>query len=345
MRTRSRLTPTLLALVGGALAACSAPDRAIGTADAVAAPVASIAPPPAGVATGVAIESAPLGRPGMTAWDAWTTRVGRRPVYVMWFTDWSASFQGYTVTNAYSRGATPVITWEMKSRSTPIPYADVLAGRWNKYIDGWAAAAAKDGRPVLLRFGHEMNGDWYGWSGARNGRSEAAAQQFVSVWKYVRGRFARAGATNVAWVWCVNHQSVPDEAWNAPENYYPGDDQVEWTCADGYNWGTSQTTARDGWTSQWQTFDQVFGSVYARVTAKAPDKPFMIGEFASSEEGGSKPAWIHDAAARMPAAYPKLRAFVWFNYDKETDWRVESSTASLDAFRTGFVANGYYVWR
>ena len=50
---------------------------------------------------------------------------------------------------------------------------------------------------MLLRFGHEMNGDWYGWGGARNGASLAAASQFVATWRYVRDRFTRAGATNV----------------------------------------------------------------------------------------------------------------------------------------------------
>jgi beta-mannanase len=264
----------------------------------------------------------------------------------MWFTDWSAKFQGFAVANAYSRGATPVITWEMKNRQAQISYADVLAGKWDAYIDGWAAAARADGRPLFLRFGHEMNGDWYGWSGARNGATAAAAQQFVAVWRHVHGRFARAGAANVTWVWCANHQSVPDAAWNAPEQYYPGDAYVDWTCADGYNWGTSQTVATSGWDSRWQTFDQVFGPAYQRITAAAPTKPFMIGEFASSEAGGDKAAWIADAAARLASAdYARVRAFVWFNYDKETDWRVESSPAALAAFKSAFVAGPRFAWR
>ena len=330
-----------LAAVTAAAAAC-APDRV--TAPDADAPSLAIAPP-AGIATGVSIDGAPLGRTGMGAWDAWTTQVGRRPLYVMWYADWSTSFQGFALTNAYGRGATPIVTWEMKNRRTPIPYADVLAGRWNKYIDAYAAAARQDGRPLFLRFGHEMNGDWYGWSGARNGASAAAAQQFVQTWVYVRGRFAKAGATNVTWVWCPNHESVPDAPWNAPANYYPGDAQVDWICVDGYNWGTSQTQATGGWDSRWQTFDEVFAPAYARLAAIAPTKPLMIGEFASTETGGSKAAWIADAAARMRSgAYPQLRAFVWFDYDKETDWRVASSAGSLGAFRQAFTSDSRFVW-
>jgi len=308
-------------------------------------PSLAIAPPTTGVATGVFIDGAPLGKPGLSAWDAWSTQAGKRPLYVMWYTDWSSTFQGYAVKDAYGRGSVPVITWEMKNRRSDISYADVLGGKWNKYIDTWAAAAKADGRQFFLRFGHEMNGDWYGWGGARNGASPAAAQQFVATWRFVRDRFARAGATNVTWVWCVNVESVPNAAWNALENYYPGDAYVDWTCADGYNWGTSQTVANAGWTSRWQTFDEVFGPTYQRVTALAPTKPFMIGEFASSESGGSKSAWINDAASRMQSAYPQLRAFIWFNMNKETDWRVESSAASLASFRSVFGGNPYFIWR
>lgn len=339
--------PVLVVVALATLGACAAPDRALAPRaprQPGDLPAHAIAPVPSGIATGVAIESAPLGKPGMTAWDAWTTRVGKRPLYVMWFADWSSGFQGYAVTNAYSRGATPIVTWEMKNRQQDIPYADVLSGRWNKYLDTWAAAAKADGRPLFVRLGHEMNGDWYGWSGARNGASATAALRFIDTWRYVHGRFARAGVTNVTWVWCPNHESVPNADWNAPERYYPGDAYVDWTCADGYNWGTSQTLANAGWTSRWQSFDAIFADVYGRVTAAAPTKPFMIGEFASSETGGDKAAWIADAAARLPA-YPQLRALVWFNYAKETDWRVESSAASLDAFRTAFAGGGAYVWR
>lgn len=344
-RRHARLTRAAGAAAAALLAACTA--REAPTAPRATALAAAVQPAPTGpttgVAVGVAIESAPLGRPGMSAWDSWTSLVGRRASYVMWFTDWSTNFQGFAVTNAYSRNATPVITWEMKNRNAAITYADVLAHKWDKYIDTWAAAAAADGRPIVLRFGHEMNGNWYGWSGASNGASAAAAANFVLTWKYVRARFAAAKATNVAWAWCPNHESVPAAPWNTVRSYYPGDAEVEWVCADGYNWGTSQTLAANGWDSKWMTFDQVFRAVYDSVTAVAPGKPFMIGEYASSEVGGNKADWIRSAAASMKS-YPRLHAFVWFNYNKETDWRIESSAAATSAFKSAFTTDPFFVW-
>ena len=333
-----RLPPALVLL-----AAC-APDAAIAPG---ARPAAVLSSAARAVETGVAIDGAPLGRPGMTAWDQWTTRNGgRRPLYVMWFTDWSAGFQGYAVDNARSRQSVPVITWEMKSGRRAITYADVLAGKWDGYVDTWGRAAAAKGGRIVLRFGHEMNGNWYGWSGSANGGTQAAADQFKAVWRRVRTRLHAVGATNVEMAWCPNHESVPaDAAWNTPSAYYPGAGQVEWLCMDGYNWGTSQTVTANGWKSEWKTFDQTFRAVYDQITALDAAAPVMIGEFASSELGGGKPGWIADAAARMSGAdYPRVRAFIWFNYNKETDWRVESTTASLDAFRSAF-AQTPFVWR
>lgn len=328
--------PRLLIALTLAVTAC---ERRAEIAGPDAAPSAVLSPSAAGIASGVFIESSPLGKPGLTAWDNWTKQVGARSAYVMWYTDWSATFQGYAVGNAYSRGSIPVITWEMKNRSRAISYSDVLSGKWNKYIDAWAGAVRTDGREIFLRFGHEMNGDWYGWGGARNGQNAQATQQFIAMWRYVHGRFSAKGVTNVTWVWCPNHESVPNAEWNQPENYYPGDSYVDWICADGYNWGTSQT-----WSS-WRSFDDVFGPIYSRLTSVAPGKPFMIGEFASTELGGDKGAWIADAASRIPSQYPQIKAFIWFNMNKETDWRVESSTSALNAFKASFVGNSNYLWR
>jgi hypothetical protein len=35
----------------------------------------------------------------------------------------------------------------------------------------------------------------------------------------------------------------------------------------------------------------------------------------------------------VPSRFPRVRAVVWFHEDKETDWRVNSSSAALAAYR------------
>jgi len=60
----------------------------------------------------------------------------------------------------------------------------------------------------------------------------------------------------------------------------------------------------------------------------------MIAETASTESGGDKAAWITSAFTREIAARtPRVKTVVWFDVNKETDWRVESSNRSLNAYR------------
>jgi hypothetical protein len=42
---------------------------------------------------------------------------------------------------------------------------DIIAGKWDAYIDKWADSARDFGHPMIVAFGVEMNGDWFPWSG------------------------------------------------------------------------------------------------------------------------------------------------------------------------------------
>jgi hypothetical protein len=93
---------------------------------------------------------------------------------------------------------------------------------------------------------------------------------------------------------------------------------------DGYSWGSSRP-----WSS-WQSFGEIFEGLYADYARR---KPIMICEVASAEVGGDKAAWIRDMHRSLGRRFAAVRAMAWFDVDKETDWRVASSRASLAAFR------------
>src|ERR671932_2056495 len=113
---------------------------------------------------------------------------------------------------------------------------------------------------------------------------------------HVHDLFVQVGATNVTWVWCPNRTIYTyDVQHQAPlSQVYPSDSYVDWTCIDGYNWGTDRNNV-------WQSFSQVFRRSYDELTSVAPNKPIMIAEIGSSEDGGpqgrpdSKANWITDA--------------------------------------------------
>ena len=164
-------------------------------------------------------------------------------------------------------------------------------------------------------------------------RAVAPVEKYIAAYRHIHDVFTNAGATNVLWVFCPNVDSVPGDAWNAWANYYPGDTYVDWMGLDGYNWGTVQTG------SSWQSFASMVSRIYPGLAAKG--KPIMIPETASTEQGGDKAAWINGILPALQGSFPGIKAFSWFEMNKETDWRAESSTSSSQAFVT--LTNNSYL--
>jgi beta-mannanase len=163
-----------------------------------------------------------------------------------------------------------------------------------------------------------MNGDWYPWSAGVNGNTAA---DYVDAWRHVHDVFTAHGADDVRWVWApnvVHPGSTPLPA------LYPGDAYVDVLGVDGYNWGTSVS-----WGS-WVSGRQVFEQTFAELRVLAPTKPLLVTETASSELGGSKSAWVQDLVTW--SAGQGLLGVIWFDEDKETDWRMASSPGSAAAF-------------
>jgi hypothetical protein len=224
---------------------------------------------------------------------------------------------------------------------------EIIDGKYNTFIKKVAKQSAEFGKPLFLRWMHEMNGNWYIWSGEKNGAGKLdgygdpkkpdGPERYVDAWRHIYKIFEKEGAKNVIWVWCPNDETHLGE-WNNFENYYPGDEYVDWLGIDSYNWGT--TSVIPG--SRWKSFSEMFSPLYSRMEAINKDKPFMIGEFATTETGGSKPDWIKDAFVQMKKKFPRFKAFIWFSIYKETDWNLDSSEESLDAFYDA-MKNPYYL--
>ena len=142
-----------------------------------------------------------------------------------------------------------------------------------------------------MRFDWEMNGSWFPWSEGVNGNQPG---EFVAAWRHVHDIFAAVGADNVTWVWCPNVD--PDNLFLDLASQYPGDAYVDWTGLDGYNWGLNPAKP-----DRWRNFNELYSATYQRiVNTIAPDKPMLIGEMGSTEQGGSKAQWIEEALSRDP---------------------------------------------
>jgi len=253
-------------------------------------------------------------------------------IYTAWGDKPDQRFPLRLVTAIWELGSVPVVTWEPwltdfeNTRHPHLPLRDqrerqglaaVARGEYDFYIDAWATEAARFGKPMFLRFAHEMNDPYrYPWGPQNNTKEE-----FIAAWWHVRSRFDQAAAANVIWTWAP-HIAAP--YWDL---YYPGDDYVDWVATGVLNFGVIGVQ----W-SQWWTFDDIFAERYPQLAGFG--KPIMIAEFGSLAVGGDRAAWYRDALTALPDRYPAIKALLFFHTEADQtvtyqalDWSVASDAA------------------
>lgn len=283
--------------------------------------------------------------------DTFESEVGKKQSIEMFGQPWSINgnmqaFPQDALNTLRGRGTIPVLDWGSDQLGYGInqpnySLATISGGTYDTYLAQWARSAAAWQHPFFIRFDAEQNGWWQPWSEQTNGNQPG---DYVRMWRHVHDVFTAQGATNVTWVWCPNIQGPKS---TSLAEMYPGDSYVDWTCVDGYNWGTDQG-------NEWQTFNQIFAgssyngwyNTYQLLQQLAPSKPIMIGETASSENGGSKAAWLTDAlSTQLPNNFPAIKAFLWFNWntgDPSIYWPIDTSTTSQQAF-AGAISSSYFA--
>jgi hypothetical protein len=255
--------------------------------------------------------------------------------YAAWGDKPEQRFPLQLATTIWDMGSVPVITWEPwltdfeNARHPGLPLREsrdrhgmvsVARGDYDFYVDAWAADAARFGKPLFLRFAHEMNDPYrYPWGPQNNTKEE-----FIAAWQHVVGRFRRAGVHNVIWVWS------PHVAYQYWDTYYPGGEYVDWVATGALNFGSVAH-----W-SQWWAFRELFGMKYEPLASF--DKPIMVAEFGSLAVGGDRTAWYRDALVNLPQKYPAVKALLFFQAKndqtvtyQQVDWSIASEPALANA--------------
>jgi hypothetical protein len=258
--------------------------------------------------------------------------------YVAWGDKPDQQFPSRFVETVDRLGSIPMITWEpwvtafdeqLRKNLPPVKereYASLAAiarGDYDFYIVPFATEAAKYGKPLFLRFGHEMNDPYrYPW-GPQNGNRP---DDFIAAWRHVHVIFQKMNASNVLWVWSP-HISMP---WF--EYYYPGDEWVDWIGTGILNYGDTAPWSR------WWSFHQILEKAYPAL--QRINKPIMISEFGTLTSGGDAVQWYDQAVRDMAEKYQRIRCVVLFNqkYDvtlsnQPLNWSVLQSPRVTNAVR------------
>ena len=259
--------------------------------------------------------------------DAFAIKTGFKPASVMWYMDWNSEINTKEIQNIVDDGYTPHITWEAWKwdKSETINFKTILAGNHDNYIRKFATELKKVNGTIFIRLFHEFDGNWYPWSLSDNNYN---FENFISSWRHIHNIFTDSGTNNIQWIWCMNSNSVPHNYKNNPILCYPGNNYVDWVSIDGYNWGTSGAG-----NFGWESFSEIFTNSYQLISENFPDKPIMLGEFGSTELGGNKSNWFFEMKNALEHNFPNIKSIVYFDVLKETDWAINSSKKSLNAFQ------------
>ncbi|TNY37219.1 endoglucanase [Thermomonospora catenispora] len=165
----------------------------------------------------------------------------------------------------------------------------ILSGGQDELIRERARGLAGLRRPVLLAWRGEMD--------RPNLRDQIRdPQEYIAAWRRIRRLFAEEGARNVGWVWCPTAEGFAD---GRAQRYYPGDDQVDWLCADGYAFPELVPPER--------IFDAFLGWARGR-----PGKPVVIGEYGAESNQGRRAEWLRSFGAYVKRN-PQIKGIAYYD--------------------------------
>lgn len=266
--------------------------------------------------------------------NEYEVEAGRRFAILHWYAlwgGWKSEFSPSDLEEIDEHGSIPLISWEPWAGESYDPNwslrESILSGRSDTYIESWAQGLAAYGKPVLLRFAHEMHDSSFPWSTGVNGNT---AEDFVASWHRVQTIFRRYNTSNVQWVW--NPNAIGDAAPEIYEpiyrSFYPGDDAVDWVGLDIYDTGPDL----DWGAPYWRSLHDILDGPY-RALSTVTSKQIILAEVGSATRGEDKANWMRQGLGpELPLQFPRVRAVVWFDVTKEQPWQIQTSDVARSAF-------------
>jgi beta-mannanase len=143
----------------------------------------------------------------------------------VYYSGWLEPFQASFATTVRKHGAVPLVQLD----PTNISLAAITSGQYDAYLISYARAVRAHRDPVILSFGHEMNGTWFSW-----GWRHESPSVFVTAWRHIVTLFRAQGTRNVTWLWTINIVKTKNGRIPGPASWWPGSSYVTWVGIDGY---------------------------------------------------------------------------------------------------------------
>jgi hypothetical protein len=241
----------------------------------------------------------------IAAVDKLQRQIGRRLDIVHVYLRWHEPFPNSSDMAFLRQGSTLLLSWSGADTRA------IAAGAYDSWIRRQAIAIRSTSKKIFLEWRWEMDRP-----GLRAGIHSAA--DYIAAWDHIRAIFTRQHVDNVSWVWCPTGRGfVPDHA----AAYYPGDNEVDWICADVYPGP-----------GPYRSFASV-ARPFLSWAAHHP-KPIMIGEYGVPQtyQPKQRAQWLW-GVARTVRSDSQIRALVYFDGNAQHAYALHPGSSALQAFR------------
>lgn len=226
----------------------------------------------------------------------------------MYYPAWGTPFDTAFAVQAARHGAVTDLMLQ-----PTVSVASIAKGGQDTWLRSFAKEIKAFHDPVIISFGHEMNGCWYTW-----GQCETPPKTFVAGWRHIVTVFRQLKVRNVSWLWAPNGSPI-----KPLRSDYPGNSWVNIVSVTGY------------YAFAGTTFKSAFAPAISAIR-KFSNKPVIIGEVGIAP-GKRRNAQIANLFASAKADH--VEGIVYFDVNQKhinaykQDWRLERDRAALREFR------------
>jgi hypothetical protein len=286
--------------------------------------------------------------------QAYEGAAGKHAAWIYFSDNWyhGRAFPTETATWIRTHGSIPYVRLMLRSTAEQgrgdslYTLKNILSGMFDNDLRAWCDGARGFGTRLIVEYGVEVNGQWFPWNGRWNGGGATRGygdpnqpngpERFRDAYRHIIQTCRDEGAENITWVFHVNDGDWPSASWNRFENYYPGDDYIDWLAVSVYG-------AQTPLDHYWDVFRESMDVAYPRLVSLSAAKPIIVAEFGVTANNplGSQSQWAQDALTDITAfRWPHVIAFSWWNEwwqnddnpAHDTDMRLQTNPPLADVF-------------